>query len=183
MRYWPEGSVSHSTRVIGAYREGGGKKDVYVWYHDSGKYEDPGILPGAYMFAKQCGIKTVMVPMQSLDPEEPGDKEEELAILNYTKSGGVVWASAGNFGINLSRFNSFPASYPGVNAVGALNCTKVPATKAEYSNYGGKVKYWECGEYADSEGTSFSMPRFVGKREVENKETFIGFIRSLFGLQ
>ncbi len=136
-----------------------------------------------YIFARQCGISKVLVPQatpQELIGTDHGLREEQLAISEYVKKGGEVWVSAGNSRVNLSKMDVYPANYKDVHVVGATNCATVPE-RALYSNYGGNIKYWECGDmYGGAwQGTSFAMPRYVGALEKKEASKFKVFPQSV----
>ncbi len=96
---------------------------------------------------------------------------EQDVIDEATDLGSLVVCSAGNDGLDLDRFSTFPALYDHVLSVGASDALDAPAS---FSNYGIATRVWAPGvdilstirapsEYSDAwSGTSMASPQVAG---------------------
>lgn len=81
----------------------------------------------------------------------------ESAINNARSKGVVVFASAGNQGVSAQRY---PAAYPGVYAVGAMDRTT--DARASFSNHGPWVDMWCSGVRLPAYGPNCVLGVFTG---------------------
>lgn len=121
----------------------------------------------AIMYAAEQGADVINVSLGSFYP----DDYVRLAIATAMQQGAVVVVSSGNDGCNCM---SYPAAYPEVLAVGALDTTGLPAT---YSSWGTELDIlapgsqitgpgWSASNptarYVTGNGTSFAAPLVAG---------------------
>lgn len=157
-------SHDHAGNVITAYKEAGGRKKVWLltYFYKNANTDDT--MAHGLGSVLRCGVKTVNISGGGYIKSV----EEHELIKKLLSVGTKVYAAAGNNAVDLAEYPFYPAAYAGVIAVGGKVCT--PDGRTNKSNYGVKVRRYECDHVIGQDGiffgTSFAAPRAAGKDEL-----------------
>lgn len=137
----PVDTMAHGTHIVGlidAQLQGLPNYCIVIIKVFSEYYRFPKVIEG---IVYATNIKADIINISGGGFSE--NAEERQAVGAYLQQGGIIVAAAGNERTNIDRKAYYPASYPGVIAVGNLN---TEGYIAQSSNYGKRIDVWEIGE-------------------------------------
>lgn len=92
------------------------------------------------------------------------DANEYIALKKASDKGIIIFAAAGNKAKNLDEnCNNYPTCYKGIKNLFIVGAMDTLGKRARYSNYGKIVNFYEDGSFNNEAGTSYAVPRIIGK--------------------
>jgi serine protease len=153
-------ALSNNQGVVGVYP--GVDMHIVKIFNDSGQWTFASDLITAISQCKNAGANVVNMSLGG----GSASNAEQTAMQNFADDGILLVAAAGNAG---NSTKSYPASYPAVVSVAAVDSNENRASYSQYNNAveiagpGSAVQStWPVNTYNSISGTSMATPHVVG---------------------